>query len=413
MIPDRVRANNKKERYSWIIVGVAVLVVMCAIGLARFGYTIILPRMKIALSLNNRQTGDIATANMIGYLVFSLLCGMLATKYGPRIVIFFSLLLTAAGLLSTGLAAGFTGVLVARMLAGAGGGGANVPVMGLIASWVPPSKRGLASGIAVSGSSFALLLSGLILPASMATGGSQGWRYGWYIIAGITAAVALLSVVLLKNHPPGHTAEGRAHREKTRFSRILKSKYIWIISVIYICFGFSYVIYATFYARYLTFEGGLSERFVGGLWSGIGAVSISSGFLWGLFSDKFGRKFALAGIFAMQAASFCLFSLWQKTPGYLISSLLFALTAWSIPAVVAAAIGDLLGPEIASAAYGFVTLLFGIGQASAPMIAGRIADATGSFALAFLLAAGVAVGGALLSLFFLPRKTQNQTESSG
>ena len=116
---------------------------------------------------------------------------------------------------------------------------------------------------------------------------------------------------------------------------------------------------------------------------------------------------------AMQAASFCLFSLWQKTPGYLISSLLFALTAWSIPAVVAAAIGDLLGPEIASAAYGFVTLLFGIGQASAPMIAGRIADATGSFALAFLLAAGVAVGGALLSLFFLPRKTQNQTESSG
>jgi hypothetical protein len=62
---------------------------------------------------------------------------------------------------------------------------------------------------------------------------------------------------------------------------------------------------------------------------------------------------------------------------------------------MAAACGDALGPRLAPAALGLITLLFGIGQAVAPSIAGAMADATGSFDSAFLLAAGVALLGAL------------------
>jgi MFS family permease len=62
---------------------------------------------------------------------------------------------------------------------------------------------------------------------------------------------------------------------------------------------------------------------------------------------------------------------------------------------MAAACGDMLGPELAPAALGFITVFFGIGQAVGPSIAGIMADVTGSFHPAFLLAGGVAFLGAL------------------
>ena len=70
---------------------------------------------------------------------------------------------------------------------------------------------------------------------------------------------------------------------------------------------------------------------------------------------------------------------------------LFAITAWSVPALMAASAGDIFGARLAPAAIGLVTLVMGVGQAIGPYLAGRIADATHSFAPAFLAAGGVAV----------------------
>jgi MFS family permease len=65
---------------------------------------------------------------------------------------------------------------------------------------------------------------------------------------------------------------------------------------------------------------------------------------------------------------------------------------------MAAACGDVLGARMAPAALGFITLFFGIGQAIGPSVAGAMADASGSFTGAYLLASGVALAGAVGSL---------------
>jgi hypothetical protein len=61
--------------------------------------------------------------------------------------------------------------------------------------------------------------------------------------------------------------------------------------------------------------------------------------------------------------------------------------------------GSSLRWESPPAALGFITLFYGIGQAVAPSVAGAIADLTGSFGPAFLLAGIVAFAGAVGSLF--------------
>jgi len=72
---------------------------------------------------------------------------------------------------------------------------------------------------------------------------------------------------------------------------------------------------------------------------------------------------------------------------------------------MAATCGDVLGPRLAPAALGFITLFFGIGQALGPAVAGAIADASGSFFGPYLLAAGVALLGAIGASLLRPAST--------
>ena len=67
---------------------------------------------------------------------------------------------------------------------------------------------------------------------------------------------------------------------------------------------------------------------------------------------------------------------------------------------MAALCGDIFGGRLAPAALGWMTIVFGVGQALGPYLAGRMADATHSFSLAFVTAGLVALvlggGGSLL-----------------
>jgi sugar phosphate permease len=88
---------------------------------------------------------------------------------------------------------------------------------------------------------------------------------------------------------------------------------------------------------------------------------------------------------------------WKTTTGVYLSVVLFGMTAFAIPAIMAAAAGDVAGARLAPAALGFITIFFGIGQALGPAVAGWLKDTTGTFSNAFVLAACVAVLGAAAS----------------
>jgi predicted MFS family arabinose efflux permease len=380
-------------RNPWVMASVSVLVVMASLGLGRFGYAMILPAMSEGLHLSAIQAADIATANMVGYLVSSLVCGLLSARFGPRLVVTVSILLVAVALAATALARDFSSAVVARLATGVASGGANVPVMGLLSSWFSPRRRGLASGMAVGGSSVGLVITGLLVPTLMQAFAPNGWRASWIALGAIAAAVFLLCVLLLRNGP------GAGPVAETRIADVVRSGRVWFLGAVYFLFGFSYIMFSTFFVRHLIDDVGFTARSAGNLWSAIGAVSLASGFLWGAASDRMGRTKALALVYALQAVAFATLGLWKGAPGALVSAAFFALTAWSIPAIMAAASGDMVGSRLAPSALGFITVFFGVGQALGPLVAGRMAGAFGSFAPSFVVAGGAALLGAALSLF--------------
>lgn len=406
--------RRDRVHYGFVVLGLVVLVVFSALGLARFGYTSILPAMQEAMHLSNTQTGALQSWNLLGYMLTVVVAGVLAARFGPRVVISVALLVVSAGMALTGLVPTFGAACVGRFLAGMGGAGGNVPAMALLSAWFAARRRGMAAGLASAGSSLGLIVTGPLIPAILQRSGAEGWRLSWCVLGAMSLLVFTVAAIGLRNQPSekGLSAVGasgmdppsspvRVGGAALNWGAVYRSALLWRLSAIYFAFGFSYIIYATFFVRYLTSEAGFSRAAAGALWLQIGVGSIVSGFLWGSVSDRWGRGAALCWVFGLQGTAFVLFGL-SRSPGCVYASAaLFALTSWSVPALMAALCGDLFGARLAPAALGMITMVFGCGQALGPYLAGMMADTARSFAPAFLLAGAVALilgGGGSLTL---------------
>jgi MFS family permease len=329
---------------------------------------------------------------------------VLATRFGPRIVIIGALVIVGLGLALTGLVPTFGGARAGRFLAGVGGAGANLPAMALVSAWFGGRRRGLAAGIAVAGSSIGLIVTGPLVPLIQNHFPPEGWRVSWYLLGGLALVIGGLCLGWLKNrpeeigrHPLGESDQETARRQagnqasSLAWGAVCGSRVLWHLAAIYFAFGFSYIIYATFFIRHLVKDGGFTKESAGLLWLGVGMVSVISGFIWGGISDRWGRRVALLAVFMIQGVAFLLLGHSREVYAIYASAALFAITAWSIPALMAALAGDLFGARLAPAALGLITIVFGAGQALGPFLAGLIADATASFGPAFMTASMVAL----------------------
>ncbi len=86
-----------------------------------------------------------------------------------------------------------------------------------------------------------------------------------------------------------------------------------------------------------------------------------------------------------------------------LSAAVFGLFSSGLPAVVAAYVADHLEPAAVAAAFGVVTIAFGVSQTLGPPVGGWLADASGAFRLTFGLAAAAHALGAVAALL-LPRQ---------
>lgn len=401
------RPRRRPVHYGWIIVLAGTLSVFSCLGLGRFALGMLLPSMGQSLGLSYDQMGFISTGNFIGYLAAVLAVGPLVARLGARRLIVLGLTLVAGSMLLVAQAQSFPQVLVLYVLTGVGSGAANVPVMGLVAHWFGPRRRGRAAGFIVVGSGFAIIFSGNLVPLINQGVGGEGWRVSWAVLGGIALAVAVLAGLLIRNHPQDKGLEPvaaeahqphRPHHARPRPpSPAQARRLLGHLGLIYALFGYTYAIYVTFVVTTLVQERGFSEETAGAAWAWIGFLSLFSGPVFGSLSDRLGRKAALMMVFALQGAAYLLMALPLGPWTVYASIICYGLAAFAIPGIMAAATGDYLGPEKAAAAFGTITFIFGLGQIAGPAVAGMLAEAQDSFAGSYLMSAVLAGAGIALS----------------
>ncbi len=401
--------------YAWIIAFTGILVTILAHGFGRMSYSVILPPMKDGLHLTYTQLGSIAMGNFIGYLCLAIVGGFLAARFGVRRVVFVSLLLIGVTLFLTGFTESFVFAFFMRMLTGAGNGSSYVPIMALPAAWFVMSKRGLATGIVSGGIGTGLFLAGIILPPVIAYFGPEGWRYAWFSMGITVFVLSFVCYAFLRNNPRekgltslyGGVEEQKVGPKVTLFSAwndVVAEREMWKLGVVYFMYGFSYIIYLTFFVAYLTKEMGVSPTHAGRIFGVLGVFSIFCGVIWGWISDVLGRRYGSMLAYITLALSYVVFAFWKDSSGFYLSAVLFGLSAFSIPTIMAAAAGDAVGGRLAPAGLGFITLFFGLGQALGPVMGGWLKDSTGTFSNAFLLSAVISFVGAVGSLMLRKRQ---------
>jgi len=369
---------------------VGALAVLGALGLGRFGYTMLLPATREGLQLSYTEAGWLGTANLAGYLLGCLGAGRVARLGVPGA--------TSSGLLAVAVSLGWMAfahatpdAAAARFVAGLGGAIVYVHSLGLVGR-LPAEARGLVSGIMHAGVGVGLMITGVGIPLVLANSTEHGWRTAWFLLGVAVFSIAPLAWLGLRppTAPPSSSASGSRRGARSEPAASV-STWACLCGV----FGVSYVIYLTFFAAALQSRG-LSLQETGWAWAAVGALSLASGPAWGALSDRLGRMITLTLLFALHALAYGSFLL-SGSWGPVLSLLIFGPTAWAIPAVAAAAMGD-REPDEAVRAFGFVTLVSSLGQAIGPLLAGVAADVTSQVSAGLWVSVAAAAVGMTWSL---------------
>ncbi len=379
--------------YGWVIVFSGILTLFSCLGLARFAFGMLLPGMREGLGLGYDQLGYLGTGNFVGYLLSVAITPLLIKIFQPRIVITAGLLLIAATLAGMSNANSFAQLLVFYAMTGCGSGLANISTMVLIAHWFRREKRGLAAGLMVLGNGFGIIFSGLLIPLLTHTYGVSGWRYSWLFLAGIILLIAILATLLVKNDPESLGLEPVGEKipytanELYTHTTAKRGRALISLGILYLAFGATYMVYGSFVVTSMVEEYGFTEATAGQFWSWVGFFSLFSGVVFGTLSDKIGRKGGLMVVFAIQSFAYLLAGAGLGTSALLLSVFLYGISAWAIPAIMTAAVGDYMGVAKAAAGFSFITFFFAGGQVVGPAVAGLLAEHYGSFSPAFFLSA--------------------------
>jgi nitrate/nitrite transporter NarK len=284
--------------------------------------------------------------------------------------------------------------------------------MALASAWFAMKRRGFATGIVSGGIGAGTLISGLLVPPILVAYGGEGWRYAWYILGAIALVIAAVVYSFLRSRPEdkGLLPVGADEKDapppspggpkvtSLQWSAVYGMPSLWYLGLVYSFYGFSYIIYMTFFAAYLVKEIGLTQAYAGSLWALVGGLSTFCGIIWGHISDRLGRSRGAALAYLVLGLSYIVYALIKTEFGFYLSAVVFGITAWSVPTIMAAAAGDFVGPRLAPAGLGFITLFFGIGQALGPALGGYLADISRSFTVPFLIAGAVSLVGMVASL---------------
>ena len=325
--------------------------------------------------------------SLAGFLYFALgvLSGPLADRWGARPLAVIGMLLTGAGLIMAGLARNLAEVYVAYGLGvGLGVGCAYVPALGAVQRWFV-RRRGLASGLAVSGIGVGTLVMPPLASWLIAT---FGWREA-YVVLGLLAAIVGGGLALLIDGEParrGIGPDGDPVRLETLPGRpagasvleaVRSRRFVGLYAACLICsFGlFVPFVHLAPYALDL----GVAPASAVLLLGVIGIGSTAGRFLLGGLADRLGRRPALLVMFVGMALALLVWAF--ATGWWTLAVFAFAYGAFygGFVAVLPALVMDYFGGRNVSAIIGVLYTSVAFGTLIGPSAAGFAFDVSHSY----------------------------------
>jgi MFS family permease len=285
--------------------------------------------------------------------------------------------LIALGLLATSWATSLLAVYLSYgLLVGLGIALVYTPSIASVQPWFT-TRRGLAGGIASSGVGAGTLLVPVLVAMAI---GPMPWREAMQVLALGVLVLGLLAAALLRRAPPsgpassggGGSASGLTLRETLRSPSF---RWFYLATVLASPVMFIPFAHVSASARDL----GLGEAFAVGLVGLIGVGSLVGRFAIGVVADRLGRAQTLV---LMQLSMGASYVLWGAAGGQgllLVFALWFGLSYGSIVSLLPAICMDYFGGKSVASVVGTLYSGAALGNLLGPVLAGAAFDSSGHY----------------------------------
>ena len=166
---------TKPSNRRWIVPFIAIVFAMMTMQMSSLGFSPLLPAIQKEFHISYSQVGLFTGIYGLAAIALSIPGGMLAKRFGEKMVLSLGLLIVALGLLLLSRAPSFAFGLASRVVWIIGYRVAFVCVMTAVAMTAPPAWRSTAMGILGAMSSLASVIGA---PFGSLIGAAFGWRNG-------------------------------------------------------------------------------------------------------------------------------------------------------------------------------------------------------------------------------------------
>lgn len=372
------------------------------------------------------QTQIVFSVGVAVFAIVMVIAGRLMPKFGPRKLTVASGIFLGLGYIISGFlgAENYTTTLIfVGIVGGAGIGFGYVVPIAVGMRWYP-DKKGLITGLAVAGFGFGATLWMSLAGKLGALGGGElikniGMSNTFIVLGGIFLIIILTGSIWMKFPAPGwkpaswdpsetkSSAKMTGHVDFTS-GQMLKTVQFYMIVLTY-AFGAGAGLMSIGLMKLWPMEAmqanGISKEVASAaatlamaiffaLFNGLGRI------VWGIISDKIGRKLSIAIMMATQGVFVILFQWMAGIQATLyIFAVLIGFNYGGLFSLFPTITADIFGNKNFGQNYGWVFLAYAVGGIIFPILGGKLGD-LGNFPLAFTIC-GILCFVAVLTIYFV------------
>ena len=415
--------QEPRSKVRWVVAGL----MWSAIAINYIDRTVLsaaAPHLQSEFHLGALEMGIVMSAFFWSYALLQLPAGMLADRFGQKIVLGVAVFWWSLATAVTGFASGFKSLVALRVMLGVGEAGSYPSNAGIATRWFPRQERATVAGIFDSGSKLGGAVALPLIAWLLAI-------FDWKVTFAITGALGLvwcaIWVLVFKNSPADHrrvnAAElayiqegGEAPRRDgaaiadVPWYRLFAHRNIWAMCIGFFMINYNSYFFITWLPTYLVKERGMSMMEMGFMASLPLILSMVVEIFAGWASDRVyasGRLsltatrklFLVIGLLMASSIGFAAFA---ASPLVAVALLCVAKSGTTVAASQVWALpGDVAPPNMVSRVAGIQNTVSNMGGVVGPVVTGAIVGSTGSFVPALLFSSALIVIAILNYLFLL------------
>ncbi len=399
----------QKVQNRWLVVVGAILIQFCLGAIYAWSvYTKVLTEA----GWSKTETQWVFSAGLAFFAIVMVIAGRMMPKVGPRRLAIAGGLVLGGGYFLAGLLGGthfWSTLLLVGVVGGSGIGLGYVVPIAVGMRWFP-DKKGLVSGLAVAGFGFGSTLWMTLADSLGKLGGGHflatlGLDRTWMVYGVTYALVCLVGAIWMRWPPDGWKPEGwnppvagatgapAAGALDFTSSEMLRTPQYYMILLTFAC-GASAGLMSIGLMKLFPMDALQARGMDTATASAVATMAMGVFFalangmgriLWGMVSDRIGRKTALVVMYATQGVFVILFQWMAGTPATLyLFAVLIGFNFGGNFALFPAITSDTFGNRFVGQNYGWVFLAYGIGGIFGPILGGKLGDLK-NFPLAFTI----------------------------